>query len=244
MHSALAVLEPWLLDQRGPLPIGHADYALQSDTFLMQKRALMNTLLTVEPHDYIYDDFTMTAATKKLLWRVLDFNNLIQETFAHFPMLPLPANDTTDLFGSDVPDKIWAVTASGPKNMYVGDANDWSYNCILNGNLHPATREPILYFQYFNLNAFSSLSCIFKLSRTEVKKIKNELNQENDSPKNSALDSIELFEDFFNMPEDRRYSSIHPQVQRENEMFFFLAQYVEAEDDAIEVNENEIFINN
>ena len=243
MLSALAVLEPWLLDQRGPLPLSHPDYAIQSDTYLMQKRALMNTLLTVEPNDYIYDDFTMTSVTNKLLKRVLDFNTLIKETMAHFPVLPLPANDTTDLFGSEAPDKIWAVTASGPKNMYVGDANDWSYSCILNGNLHPATREPILHFQYFSLNAFSSLSCIFKLSRTEYKKLKNELTFENDSPQNNNLDSIELFEEFFNIPHERRYSAIHPQVQRD-ELIFYIAHYANEAVDANDINENEIFVNN
>lgn len=217
MIAALSILEPWLLEQQA-LP--------QNDnTERHLKRALMSTLLVVEPHDYIYDDFTFVAATMKLLQRVLDFNSLITNTMANFPVLPLPKEQTSDLFGSDTEDKIWAVTASGSKPSYVGDANDWSYNSILNGNLHPATREPILRFEYFNLNAFNNLSCIFKLSRIEFNKLRYDLSLENNALKCSDLDSIIDFEDYYDIPEERRYSNIHIQeIQRDHLIFEFLAE--------------------
>jgi len=187
--DAFKALVPWILLQKGSEAGVH--------------ETIMSTLLSVAPTDYINDTAAMARPIRLVLERAFHFGQLFNDS----SRIERPAT-TSDIFTSDEPTEtsFCAVTASGALAQYCGSEVSWAYHFILNGHLHPASREPVSKLLFFGPSTKSTLPDLFF-----IKEVRDTVTQAMTKKPNEVLELTTpmtgaLFEIYHGVPSERSYS--------------------------------------
>ena len=174
-----------------------------------EQKAIMSILLSLDESEYIYDNYSMGTAIKKLVRRLHEFSTLILDSVeTKEPLLG------TDIFSGEMhydKEATGLVFACTPniKLEFLGDFESWAYHCLINGCVHPATREPITHFACKTLIDIAALPKCLKLTRSERNSLMSGiLSQRPNSPVLNLFD-IEDFEYNYDIPVERSFLELH-----------------------------------
>jgi len=198
-YMTFEVLIKWLLQHQ-------TDSSNECDL----KRALMNILLSVDPNWYIYNLYTMGHSIRIILRRLCDFMELQngqqhqapQQVSPKAPaasMASMADSSKEDIFTfEEVQEPVW----TNDMPQYSASFDSWAYHCLVNGLVHPMTRQEIR-----SLHGNSSEP--FTFTKSQIKKLRQSLEVPMELD-NSPIDltQITIFESIYSIPHERCYSTM------------------------------------
>ena len=118
---------------------------------LNQIQSLIQTLLASDPNLYIYSRFSMGKPMRNILKRLCKLRKLFNKTNIepNIETVFLETESPVDIFTADLalgPTILYATTPTGCKIESSGSPDSWAYHCLINGFVHPTTREEIIGF--------------------------------------------------------------------------------------------------
>jgi hypothetical protein len=170
------------------------------------KRALMNILLSVDPNWYIYNLYTMGHSIRIILRRLCDFMEL---QCSSMPKDSIVSNE--DLFTFEVlQDPVW----TNDMPQYSASYDSWAYHCLVNGPVHPMTRQDIKSMNGTMIGPLNgpnngTMNEPFTFTKLQIKKLRLSLEVPMDRD-NSPIDltQITIFESIYSIPHERCYSTM------------------------------------
>lgn len=205
--EAFKDLVPWIKAQRQKAggPGGPAEEGVHE--------TIMSTILAVRPSDFINDASCMTRPIRDILVRANYFGRLFSNSKAICTAEAInEASDgaiegSIDIFTSEAPESgsFCAETPDGLLTNYFGSDDSWAYHFIINGPLHPATRQYISALAYIGQKKATTFPHVFlnKASQDILQeKLMGPVNEVLEVP--TAITSA-LFEVYHKVPEDRSY---------------------------------------
>ena len=180
------------------------------ETICSDNASIMKILLSLDLKAYIYDYYSMGTSIRLLLTRLMSFGNILLVSIDS-KKEPVIGTDifSGETFTEDPKTCAWAITSSGPKKEFLGTFESWLYHVLLNGPIHPATREPIVGF-LGPLELFkSALPRCSKLTRNERLHLAQGLaSKRPNEPMLNKL-AIKFFEEDYLVPIDRSFYYLH-----------------------------------
>lgn len=222
----------WLCIQKG---LDYTNFSNQEHRVKAEKKAIMDILLSLND-GYIYNHWSMGSQIRFLLKRVHDLGSLVLASTVTGQMsgtdmftgedvttdsgvsgtgtAEVPGTATTSGLTSGIQvvhakRYLFCVTASGPKDEYLGTVTSWAYHVLLNGAVHPATREPIQAFACKSLEHFNELPKALRLSRTERSALAAALVSERPEDSEVVPEDLDDFEQEYDIPDDRSFYLLH-----------------------------------
>ena len=180
------------------------------ETICQENATIMKILLSLDLKAYIYDHYSMGTSIRLLLSRLMAFGDILLVS-SDSQKQPIVGTDifSGECFTEDPKTCAWATTASGPKKDFLGTFESWLYHILLNGPIHPATREPIVGF-LGPLELFkAALPRCCKLTRNERLHLAQGLASKRPSEPMLNRMAIKFFEEDYLVPVDRSFYNLH-----------------------------------
>ena len=181
---------------------------------------LTSAVLSVEPKKYFTSPVSMSPAVRTLIERFCTFYAFLDQINECKQILILePTIESFDIFTGETNNSGIALFASsdqtcGTMDLYTGSATDWLYHILVNGFVHPMTREPIRSFGTIEYFTGSSLEATVVHSIPPRPVAHEIMNEQFEFP--MALDNMPvyfydliLFEEEYGIPQDRTLSAYY-----------------------------------
>lgn len=179
-------------------------------------KAMGSLALSMYPTRYFVHQKDFSPVLRKLLSRYVD----VCEMFLHASgqEVVIMTDDVEDLpqdiFTADKMNEtemhVYGITASGSKDGAVGTVSGWAYHCLLNGFIHPLTREPLLNMGKIAMDVppvvVDSFPMLTLAQVDQLKMIDTHYEEPELLSKHEGYDGLHAFEKLYGIPADRAFS--------------------------------------